>query len=136
MRQLILTAVLMALVACGGGGSPTSPPPTGGGTGTGTGTGSGTGTGTGGGTGSSSGPTAEELEAAALILDLTTFGATYDEIESVARLGTEGWLDNQLATAPSLHEPITRRYGAEYGYEPGGLVPRPLYRRFAFLSGR
>ena len=89
MRQLILTAVLMTLVACGGGGSPTSPPPTGGGTGTGTGTGtgSGTGTGTGGGTGSSSGPTAEELEAAALILDLTTFGATYEEIESVARLG-------------------------------------------------
>ena len=136
MRQLILTAVLMTLVACGGGGSPTSPPPTGGGTGTGTGTGSGTGTGTGtgGGTGSSSGPTVEELEAAALILDLTTFGATYDEIESVARLGTEGWLDNQLATAPSLHEPITRRYGAEYGYEPGGLVPRPLYRRFAFFE--
>ena len=122
-KPLVTMVILTALVACGGGGagssSAPSPPPTGGNNNN---------------TGNTAGPSYDELRAASFLLDLATFGATYDEIDTVAEDGTDAWLDNQFEQAASLHEPIVRRYGAEYGFVNGGPVPPTLYRRFAFFE--
>ncbi|MFX3657575.1 MAG: DUF1800 family protein [bacterium] len=62
----------------------------------------------------------------------TTFGADFEAIDSVAREGAEAWFDRQLALPPSLHEPIVRRYLAEYGFDINANPPPGTFRRFAF----
>lgn len=122
-RNLFLVVMLSALVGCGGGGSSSIEPPPG------------NDGGSGGGPVTPTDPTASDYAQAAHILDLTTFGPTADEIDTVAKKGIDGWLNEQFAQPASLHEPIVRRYGAQYGYELQDPVIFPgLYRRFAFFE--
>ena len=124
-HSLVALALLALLTACGGGGggSPPVDPP-----------GSGGGSGGGGSTGPSE-PTAEDYRDAALILDTGTFGARYSDVESVAESGVDAWLDQQFSMPISLHEPIVRRYGAQYGFNnQDSPIPIGLYRRFAFFE--
>jgi len=122
--KLCAALVLIALVGCGGGGgsSPIDPPP-------------GDGGGNSGGPVTPTGPSTADYLRAAQILDLTTFGPTVGDIETVAKEGVGWWLDEQFARPVTLHEPIVRRYGAQYGYELQNPVIFPgLYRRFAFFE--
>ena len=124
-HSLVALALLALLTACGGGGggSPPVDPP-----------GSGVGSGGGGSTGPSE-PTAEDFRDAALILDSGTFGARYSDVESVAKSGVDAWLDQQFSMPISLHEPIVRRYGAQYGFNnQDSPIPIGLFRRFAFFE--
>ena len=124
-HSLVALALLALLTACGGGGggSPPVDPP-----------GSGVGSGGGGSTGPSE-PTAEDYRDAALILDSGTFGARYSDVESVAKSGVDAWLDQQFSMPISLHEPIVRRYGAQYGFNnQDSPIPIGLFRRFAFFE--
>ena len=124
-HSLVALALLALLTACGGGGggSPPVDPP-----------GSGGGSGGGGSTGPSE-PTAEDYRDAALILDTGTFGARYSDVESVAESGVDAWLDQQFSMPISLHEPIVRRYGAQYGFNnQDSPIPIGLFRRFAFFE--
>ena len=124
-HSLVALALLALLTACGGGGggSPPVDPP-----------GSGVGSGGGGSTGPSE-PTAEDYRDAALILDSGTFGARYSDVESVAESGVDAWLDQQFSMPISLHEPIVRRYGAQYGFNnQDSPIPIGLFRRFAFFE--
>ena len=124
-HSLVALALLALLTACGGGGggSPLVDPP-----------GSGGGGGGGGSTGPSE-PTAEDYRDAALILDTGTFGARYSDVESVAESGVDAWLDQQFSMPISLHEPIVRRYGAQYGFNnQDSPIPIGLFRRFAFFE--
>jgi uncharacterized protein (DUF1800 family) len=124
-HSLVALALLALLTACGGGGggSPPVVPP-----------GSGGGSGGGGSTGPSE-PTAEDYRDAALILDTGTFGARYSDVESVAESGVDAWLDQQFSMPISLHEPIVRVYGAQYGFNnQDSPIPIGLFRRFAFFE--
>ena len=124
-HSLVALALLALLTACGGGGggSPPVDPP-----------GSGGGSGGGGSTGPSE-PTAEDYRDAALILDTGTFGARYSDVESVAESGVDAWLDQQFSMPISLHEPIVRVYGAQYGFNnQDSPIPIGLFRRFAFFE--
>ncbi len=121
MKHLVLIFGTCLLVACGGGGggggnaapippvqTPSPTPPV------------------------DPGPTAAELSAASKLLARTTFGPSYDDIHTVADEGAESWLEGQLRMPPSLHEPIVRRYLAEYGFDPAANPPPGTFRRFAF----
>ncbi|MGE0621987.1 MAG: DUF1800 family protein [Pseudomonadales bacterium] len=119
MRVLVSVAFVVLLAACGGGGGGDSapapigsaqpiPPPT------------------------PAAPTAAELAAASKLLARTTFGPSYGDIQEAAREGLDLWLDRQLAMAPSLHEPIVRRYLLEYGFDVTANPPPGTFRRFAF----
>ncbi|MEM8769333.1 MAG: DUF1800 family protein, partial [Pseudomonadota bacterium] len=118
MRTLILLLSSTLLLGCGGGGDSDrpapapigNPPPV------------------------DSGPTAAELNAVSKLLARTTFGPSYEDIVAVAEEGTEAWLERQFAMPPSLHEPIVRRYLAEYGFDPAGDPPPGTFRRFAFYE--
>ena len=81
-----------------------------------------------------SGPTTQDYSDAALLLDLGTFGATYDDIEAVAYSGTEAWLDQQFRTPISYHVPVVRRYFDEYGLDSEVGPPHQFFRRFAFFE--
>jgi uncharacterized protein (DUF1800 family) len=124
-HSLVTLALLALLTACGGGGggsAPVDPPGSGGGSG-------------GGGSTGPSEPTVEDYRDAALILDSGTFGARYSDIESVAESGLDAWLDQQFSMPISLHEPIVRRYGAQYGFNnQDSPIPIGLFRRFAFFE--
>lgn len=123
-RELLSVVILLVLAGCGGGGGSSSidPPPS-------------DPAGNGGGPVTPTDPTVSDYARAAKILDLTTFGPTVSEIDAVAREGIDWWLDDQFAQPASLHEPIVRRYGAQYGYELQNPVIFPgLYRRFAFFE--
>lgn len=77
-------------------------------------------------------PTAQELAAAARMLDMATFGATLDEIDGAARQGLDAWLDQQFAAPASHHLPVVQRYATEYGFDITADPPPGLYRRYAF----
>ena len=124
-HSLVALALLALLTACGGGGGGSPPVDP---------AGSGGGSGGGGSTGPSE-PTAEDYRDAALILDTGTFGARYSDVESVAESGVDAWLDQQFSMPISLHEPIVRRYGAQYGFNnQDSPIPIGLFRRFAFFE--
>lgn len=133
MKNPLLGLILVSLLtACGGGagGTPSDPPGSnGGGSGSG---GSGSGGSSGGG---ASGPSDEAYRTAALMLDLGSFGARYSDIEAVAEEGVEAWLDAQFAMPVTQHEPIVRRYGAQYSFnnQDSPIFPG-LFRRFAFFE--
>ena len=98
------------------------------------GSGAGGGSGGGGSTGPSE-PTADAYRDAALILDIGTFGARYSDVESVAEIGVDTWLDEQFSMPISLHEPIVRRYAAQYGFDnQDSPIPVGQFRRFAFFE--
>ncbi|NKB99995.1 MAG: DUF1800 family protein [Pseudomonadales bacterium] len=78
------------------------------------------------------GPTAAEMTAAARLLDLATFGATYDEIEDAAVQGADAWLEAQLVMPASQHMPVVQRYITEYGFDLSADPFPGFYRRFAF----
>ena len=131
MKNSLTSLVLVSLLsACGGGGgsTPVDPPSSGGGSGSGGGS-------SGGGATGPTGPTAEEYRDAALILDIGTFGARYSDVEFVAESGVDAWLDEQFSLPISLHEPIVRRYGAQYGFNnQDSPIPVGQFRRFAFFE--
>ena len=77
-------------------------------------------------------PTAQDFQDAAALLNVATFGPTYEEIDSVARQGTDAWLDSQFALAPSRHLDIVVRYLDEYGYDASANPHPGNFRRFAF----
>jgi uncharacterized protein (DUF1800 family) len=53
----------------------------------------------------------------------------------VAESGVDAWLDQQFSMPISLHEPIVRRYGAQYGFNnQDSPIPIGLFRRFAFFE--
>ena len=133
MKYYVITLALMSLLsACGGGGGGSaSVDPSGSGGG---GSGAGGGSGGGGSTGPSE-PTADAYRDAALILDIGTFGARYSDVESVAEIGVDTWLDEQFSMPISLHEPIVRRYAAQYGFNnQDSPIPVGQFRRFAFFE--
>ena len=133
MKYYVIVLALMSLLsACGGGGGGSaSVDPSGSGGG---GSGSGGGSGGGGSTGPSE-PTADAYRDAALILDIGTFGARYSDVESVAEIGVDTWLDEQFSMPISLHEPIVRRYAAQYGFNnQDSPIPVGQFRRFAFFE--
>lgn len=114
-RATALAAMCLLLAACGGGGgggnAPTaSPPPA----------------------PAPAQPNRQALSEASKLLARSTFGADFDDIDSVAREGAEAWFDRQIALPPSLHEPIVRRYLAEYGFDINANPPPGTFRRFAF----
>jgi uncharacterized protein (DUF1800 family) len=133
-NSLVALVFVSLLAACGGGGGGSStvdPPGTGGGGGSGSGS-SGSG---GGGSAGPTEPTAEDYQNAALVLDLGTFGARYSDIENVAEEGVDAWLEEQFSMPISLHEPIVRRYGAQYGFNnQDSPIPVGQFRRFAFFE--
>ena len=75
-------------------------------------------------------PTAQEMQEAAALLNIATFGPTIAEIDSVARQGTDAWLNDQFALAPSRHLDIVVRYLDEYGTDTTTNIGN--FRRFAF----
>lgn len=79
------------------------------------------------------GPTLGELQEASRFLAQASLGASYEEIERVARMGPERWLDEQLETPPSLHLPLLAALKAEYA-DPANqeLTRSPIFRRFAW----
>jgi uncharacterized protein (DUF1800 family) len=79
-----------------------------------------------------SGPTAAQLASAAKLLDVTTFGADYATIDSVARAGNAAWLNRQFALPPSYHVPIVVRYLNQYGFDINANPPPGTFRRFAW----
>ena len=116
---LLLVGLVLVLSACGGGGSggtnatpaaptPAPPAPT------------------------PPAPSQQELAAASKLLARTTFGADYALIDAVAGEGLDTWFERQLRMPVSLHEPIVRRYLAEYGFDINADPPPGTYRRFAF----
>jgi len=117
MRPFIYIVLVAALAACGGGGGgsggnnqpPPQPPP-------------------------DPEPTAAQLQEAAKLLSVTTFGPSYDGIYAAADMGLDAWLDRQFSLAPSLHEPIVRRYLDEYGYNINATPAPGTFRRFAFYE--
>jgi uncharacterized protein (DUF1800 family) len=127
IRSFVAAVMLSVLAACGGGGGSSSGlpnvPDTGGG-------GAG-----GGGSTLPTEPTLEEYRDAALILDVATFGPRQSDIDAVAKTGVDDWLDTQFEMPITGHEPIVRRYGAQYGFDSQVSPVRPaLYRRFAFFE--
>jgi len=111
LGALLAVAALTLLTACGGGGGGESgavapPPPT--------------------------GPTAAQLESAAELLDVTTFGADYTLVDAVAREGNRAWLERQFTLPPSDHLPIVLRYLNQYGYDINADPSPGLFRRFAW----
>ncbi|MEM9744612.1 MAG: DUF1800 domain-containing protein [Pseudomonadota bacterium] len=95
-RPIIIASLVSLLLACGGGGgsggnqtttttppgggsAPPTPPP------------------------APADPTTAELNSASRFLARTTFGATWEEIDAVARQGEALWLDTQFATPASKH---------------------------------
>ncbi|MGI9592485.1 MAG: DUF1800 family protein, partial [Myxococcota bacterium] len=112
VRLVLLFACATLAAACGGGGGddnddPGAPP--------------------------RSGPTRSELEEASRFLAQASLGASYEEIERVARLGPERWLEDQLEEPPSLHLPLLAELEAEYGDEANpDLRNSPIFRRFAW----
>jgi hypothetical protein len=126
IRSFVAAVMLSVLAACGGGGSssglPNVPDTGGGGAG-------------GGGSTLPTEPTLEEYRDAALILDVATFGPRQSDIDAVAKEGVEDWLDRQFEIPITGHEPIVRRYGAQFGFDSQVSPIRPaLYRRFAFFE--
>ncbi len=81
--------------------------------------------------GSHDDPTRAELEAASRFLAQASLGASYEEIELVARIGHERWLDRQLSLPPSLHLPLLEELVAQYA-DDEGLIASPIFRRFAW----
>lgn len=114
---LLLSSLLLACGGGGGGGGGSTPPPPGGSTPP---------------PPAPVAPTQAELEQAASFLRLTTFGASYDEIEQLAREDVDTWLQQQFARPATSHLNVVVRYGDEYGYDPNGPITPGLYRRFAF----
>ena len=122
MKQVLLVLTLFVAAACGGGGGsgnggggantppPTNnnPPP------------------------APTPPTAAEMTAAARLLDLATFGPTYEEIEAAAEIGPDAWLDQQLARPPSLHMPLVNQHIAQFGFDLAADPFPGFYRRWAF----
>ncbi|MDB6072284.1 MAG: hypothetical protein JWL81_3455 [Verrucomicrobiales bacterium] len=51
---------------------------------------------------------------ASRLLAQASFGATMEDIDEVVRLGARGWIQDQLARAPSYHSPYIRRIQADY----------------------
>ena len=126
MKQWVVSLIFLVLAGCGGGGGGSSAPsnPT-----------AGSGSGSAPTAPTPSEPSAEDYKAAAVMLDLATFGATDGSLEAVAKLGPDAWLDEQFDTPPSYHLPIVYRYGSEYGYDiSNGTIFPGLYRRFAFFE--
>ncbi len=112
LRTTLYTATLLSIAACGGGGGgesgvPPPPPPP-------------------------SGPTAAQLASAAKLLDVTTFGADYAQIDEVARQGNVAWLEQQFTLPPSTHLPIVQRYLTQYGFDINANPPPGTFRRFAW----
>ncbi len=77
-------------------------------------------------------PSAADLQAAAKLLSLATFGPTFAEIEQVAGQGQAAWLEAQLQQPASLHLPVVQSYIDRYGNNPAAELPPLTYRRFAF----
>ncbi len=106
------------LVACGGGGGGSSPPPLAP-------------------PQPPTPPTSAELEAASRFAAQATFGLAYEQIESLARLGTDGWLDQQFALPVGEHSPIvwdlvTRREAGEFALFEQDIELLILFRRLAW----
>jgi uncharacterized protein (DUF1800 family) len=117
MKVLATFLLTLGLNACGGGGggggtAPSTPPPTA--------------------TTPPAEPTALQLQAAAKLLDMGTFGPTFIDIDAAARQTPESWLSDQFGLPVRQHMPVVQRYIAEHGFDLGADVPPGLYRRFAF----
>ena len=65
------------------------------------------------------------------MLDVATFGATYDEIDGAARQGADAWLDAQFSMPPSRHLPIVQAHIVNYGFDIAADPAPGLYRRWA-----
>ncbi|MCB1685620.1 MAG: DUF1800 domain-containing protein [Pseudomonadales bacterium] len=120
MRLIVLIAAGLLLGACGGGGGGNrapaqapppvaAPPPP-----------------------PAAGPTSAQLAGAAKFLSLATFGPDHEAIRSAATEGLDVWLERQFTLGPSLHEPVVRRYLAQYGFDVNANPPPGTFRRFAF----
>ena len=98
MKRFFVSLMLLLLAGCGGGGGGSSSTP-------GSPT-AGSGSGTAPTNPAPTEPSADDLKAAALMLDLASFGATQQSLEEVATVGPEVWLDEQFDLPPSYHLPI------------------------------
>ena len=119
LKIAALLLSVLTLASCGGGGggnSPVAQPPS-----------------NGGGTGVQP-PTRTELQSAARLLDLATFGASLEEIEAVAQGGEDAWLTDQFNAPQSSHLDLVFRYIVEYGIDFTMEPPPGLYRRYAFYE--
>ncbi|MEL7312348.1 MAG: DUF1800 domain-containing protein [Pseudomonadota bacterium] len=50
--------------------------------------------------------TKAEVDAASRMVQRASFGVAYDELESVAQMGPDAWLDEQLALPPTYHRSV------------------------------
>ena len=119
MKHFVLILSLLTVAACGGGGgggngnnapplTTNNPPP------------------------APAPPTAAEMAAAARLLEIATFGPTYEEIETAAEMGPDVWLDQQLVTPASLHMPLVNQHILQFGFDLAADPFPGLYRRWAF----
>ncbi len=78
-------------------------------------------------------PTLAELQEASRFLAQASLGASYEEIERVARTGPERWLEEQLDTPPSPHLPLFLQLREVYADpENQDLIDSPIFRQFAW----
>lgn len=125
MKQILLLLFFsLLLTACSGSGGSDPEPPSQdtsqqGSSGTDPNSGnSGSGSNTGGGSGSSGGDnqqgelpvSAPEYIAAARLLNQSTYGATYSDIEYMSQLGQQAWLNEQFSMPIELHLPMVTPY--------------------------
>ena len=119
LRLSILTLLAsFYIAACGGGGGsggsppPTPPPP-------------------------AAPPTGAELLAASRFASHATFGASYADIDALARQGRDAWLDSQFAQPVGEHTPIVsdlynRREAGEFDAFETDIEYLIQFRRFAW----
>lgn len=75
-------------------------------------------------------PSDDELKAASRFLSRATFGAPLEEIEEVARMGPQAWLDRQRFVPPGSHAEVAidvlarLQRGELSGFEPDGRIRR------------
>jgi uncharacterized protein (DUF1800 family) len=82
-------------------------------------------------------PTAAEINASSLLASQATFGVPFEEIQSIAQMGAEPWLDSQFTLPVTTHTPIVddlvaRRNAGEFAGFEQNIEFLIFFRRFGW----